>query len=73
MADGRPTLVAAVTMGPRIAGDEALSSELKDYVKTTLLPYKYPRQFLYLDTLPKTGTDKIDRQACKRLFNEMDA
>ena len=73
LVDGRTTLVAAVAPGPGITGDDALSSELKDYVKTTLLPYKYPRQFLYLDTLPKTGTDKIDRQACKRLFSEMDA
>ncbi|MDF1747393.1 MAG: benzoate-CoA ligase family protein [Alphaproteobacteria bacterium] len=70
MADGRTTLVAAVAPSQGVAGDETLSSELKDYVKTTLLPYKYPRRFLFLDTLPKTGTDKLDRQACKRLLSD---
>jgi acyl-coenzyme A synthetase/AMP-(fatty) acid ligase len=29
------------------------------------LPFKYPRAIEYLDTLPKTGTGKIDRQALK--------
>jgi len=36
---------------------------LQDYVKATLLPYKYPREIKFLDELPKTGTGKIDRQA----------
>ena len=40
---------------------------LQDFVKSQLTPYKYPRRFIYLDALPKTGTDKIDRQGLKRL------
>jgi acetyl-CoA synthetase len=36
---------------------------LQDYVKTALLPYKYPRSISFVDALPKTGTGKIDRQA----------
>jgi acyl-coenzyme A synthetase/AMP-(fatty) acid ligase len=36
---------------------------LQEHVKTTLLPYKYPRIVTFLDDLPKTGTGKIDRQA----------
>jgi acyl-coenzyme A synthetase/AMP-(fatty) acid ligase len=36
---------------------------LQDYVKATLLPYKYPREIKFLNELPKTGTGKIDRQA----------
>jgi acyl-coenzyme A synthetase/AMP-(fatty) acid ligase len=35
-------------------------------VKKTLLPYKYPRIVEFLPELPKTGTDKIDRQALAR-------
>jgi acyl-coenzyme A synthetase/AMP-(fatty) acid ligase len=31
-----------------------------------LLPYKYPRDILFVDDLPKTGTGKIDRQAVLR-------
>ena len=40
---------------------------LQDFVKSQLTPYKYPRRFIYLDALPKTGTDKVDRQGLKRL------
>jgi benzoate-CoA ligase family protein len=66
LPDGRTTLAAVVA--PVGAGDDALTAELKAYLQEALLPFKYPRQVLYLDTLPKTGTDKIDRQACKRLL-----
>jgi acetyl-CoA synthetase len=46
-------------------GSDSVSSELRDYVKTKLLPYKYPRSIEYRDDLPKTGTGKIDRQMLK--------
>ncbi|MDW3206947.1 MAG: benzoate-CoA ligase family protein [Alphaproteobacteria bacterium] len=70
MADGRTTLAAVIAPMPGVDGGDALGEELKAYVKSELLPYKYPRQIRYLDSLPKTGTDKIDRQACKRLLLE---
>lgn len=65
MADQRMTLTAWVT--PKSHGDanDALARELKDFAKATLLPHKYPRQIVFLDALPKTGTDKIDRQALR--------
>ncbi|MBV6657415.1 MAG: benzoate-CoA ligase family protein [Devosiaceae bacterium] len=67
MADQRMTLTAWVT--PKEADDagEGLERELKDFAKSQLLPYKYPRTIHFLDTLPKTGTDKIDRQALRAL------
>jgi len=37
--------------------------ELQDYVRTALMPFKYPRLVEYVAELPKTGTGKIDRQA----------
>ena len=43
-------------------GDEQ-SERLRDYVKSRLQPFKYPRLIDYIDELPKTGTGKIDRQA----------
>ena len=43
------------------------TKRLQDYVKTRLLPYKYPREVLFIDELPKTGTGKIDRQALLRM------
>jgi acyl-coenzyme A synthetase/AMP-(fatty) acid ligase len=37
------------------------------YVKAKLLPYKYPREAIFIDGLPKTSTGKIDRQALLRM------
>lgn len=67
MADGRMTLVAYVAPNAGVAADDVLTAELQRYVKESLLPYKYPRVVRYLDLLPKTGTDKIDRQALRKL------
>lgn len=70
LEDGRMTLAAAVAPMPGNTADDALGKELKDYTKDKLLPYKYARYMIYMDVLPKTGTDKIDRQACKRALEE---
>jgi enamine deaminase RidA (YjgF/YER057c/UK114 family) len=46
------------------AGHEAslvLGSELQDYVKAAIAPYKYPREVEFIDSLPKTQTGKIQR------------
>ena len=42
--------------------DNVLTRDLKDYAKEKLLPHKYPRSIVYLKSLPKTGSGKIDRQ-----------
>jgi acyl-coenzyme A synthetase/AMP-(fatty) acid ligase len=43
-------------------------------VRETLLPHKAPRDFVYFDELPKTGTGKIDRQTLlKRTRVEMES
>ena len=46
-----------------VAASDATTRALQDFVKDSLLPYKYPRLVAYLPELPKTGTGKIDRQA----------
>jgi acetyl-CoA synthetase len=63
LPDRRMTLKAVVVMNKSgfDAGDA--TKMLQDYVKTKLLPYKYPREIEFLGELPKTGTGKIDRQA----------
>ncbi|MBR1218943.1 benzoate-CoA ligase family protein [Bradyrhizobium sp. U87765 SZCCT0131] len=62
LPDRRMTLKAIVVLNDRDAEPEAATRLLQDYVKDKLLPYKYPRQVVFVDELPKTGTGKIDRQ-----------
>lgn len=40
---------------------EAMAEELKEYVKETIAPYKYPRWIEFTPELPKTATGKIQR------------
>ncbi len=65
LGDGRMTIKAWVV--PLATGDDALRADLVRHAKSCLLPHKYPREIAFLDSLPKTGTDKIDRQALKRM------
>lgn len=66
MPDRRMTLKAFVVVEDGVTGDDRLSEELKIFVKSKLLPFKYPRIVEYFVELPKTGTGKIDRQALLR-------
>jgi benzoate-CoA ligase len=43
------------------AGASASADELKAFVKDKLAPYKYPRQIVFVQDLPKTATGKIQR------------
>ena len=42
-------------------GDTSLTEKLQDRVKSTLAPYKYPRDIEYVTELPRTETGKIQR------------
>jgi acetyl-CoA synthetase len=59
------SLAAWVVLGDGRSGDATTTAELQAFVKSRLLPFKYPRSVVYLRELPKTGTGKIDRQALK--------
>lgn len=65
LADGRMTLHAWVVPRPGHAPGPALEKALKEHAKAALLPHKYPRSIVFLASLPKTGTGKIDRQALR--------
>ncbi|KQT25215.1 MULTISPECIES: benzoate-CoA ligase family protein [unclassified Bradyrhizobium] len=67
LPDRRMTLKAVVVMNNRAVDHGETTRRLQDYVKGKLLPYKYPREVIFIDELPKTGTGKIDRQALLRL------
>lgn len=47
------------------AGGDALAAELKAHCKEHLAPYKYPRWFVWRDTLPKNDRGKIARKDLK--------
>ena len=38
-----------------------MAAKLKQHVKGSLAPYKYPRWFEFVSELPKTATGKIRR------------
>ena len=62
LPDRRMTTKAYVILRDGHEASELLSRELQNFVKSKLLPYKYPRLIEYWTDLPKTGTGKIDRQ-----------
>jgi 2-aminobenzoate-CoA ligase len=41
--------------------NDTLISELKNFAKETIAPYKYPREIEFVDALPKTATGKLRR------------
>jgi benzoate-CoA ligase len=43
----------------------ALADELKNFVKSHLAPYKYPRWIEFVPSLPKNDRGKIDRKKLK--------
>jgi benzoate-CoA ligase family protein len=67
LPDRRMTLKAVVVMNSGGFNETDATRKLQDFVKTKLLPYKYPREIRFTAELPKTGTGKIDRQALLRV------
>jgi 2-aminobenzoate-CoA ligase len=52
---------AFVVLKPEHAASDALRIALQDHVKQTIAPYKYPRALVFVDSLPKTATGKLQR------------
>lgn len=53
--------MAFVVLGKPHLPSEEMERELKEYVKSKLALYKYPRWIRFIDELPKTATGKIKR------------
>ena len=66
LVDRRITIKVWVVLVDGIDGDGDVTKELQSFVKSRPLPYKYPREVVYMDALPKIGTNKIDRQVLKK-------
>jgi len=52
---------AHVVLSEGVEASEETTRQLQDYVKTVIAPYKYPRSIIFVDSLPKTQTGKIQR------------
>ncbi|WP_067537283.1 AMP-binding protein [Nocardia crassostreae] len=52
---------AYVVLRPGYPADSELAQEIKDFVKQTVAPYKYPRSIVFVEDLPRTPTGKLQR------------
>ncbi|MGI8612397.1 MAG: AMP-binding protein [Nocardioidaceae bacterium] len=52
---------AVVVLRDGVVGDPAKATELQDFVKQQIAPYKYPRVVEFADALPRTSTGKLQR------------
>jgi 2-aminobenzoate-CoA ligase len=52
---------AFVVVNPGYVADGKLVAQLQDFVKTSVAPYKYPREIVFVDALPRTETGKLKR------------
>ena len=57
---------AYVVLNENQDGNDALASELKNFVKATAAPYLYPREIAFETSLPKTINGKILRSELRR-------
>ncbi|GGI71497.1 CoA ligase [Polymorphobacter multimanifer] len=60
--DARGMIVCAhVVPASGHAPCESLAKALQEHVKASIAPYKYPRQIVFADSLPRTATGKLQR------------
>ena len=52
---------AFVVLKPGHTAGEAMAKALQEHVKQTIAPFKYPRKVVFLPTLPRTETGKLQR------------
>lgn len=61
---------AYVVLAEGAAPSTDMTKALQDHVKADIAPFKYPRDIVYLQSLPKTQTGKIQRFELRRLAAE---
>jgi benzoate-CoA ligase len=57
--------LAFVVLKPGVVGDETLAARLKTHCKERLAPFKYPRWFVWRESLPKNDRGKVARKELK--------
>jgi acetyl-CoA synthetase len=60
---------AFVILAPGHEGSDELVRELQDHAKRTTAPYKYPREIVFVESLPKTISGKIRRSELRAEFS----
>ena len=58
---------AFIVLKPGFEPGEALVTELQEYVKQEIAPYKYPRAIQFMESLPRTNTGKLQRFKLREL------
>jgi benzoate-CoA ligase len=56
---------AFIVLKEEFTPSEQLEQELKEFVKNTIAPYKYPRWIEFIESLPKNERGKVDRKKLK--------
>jgi acyl-coenzyme A synthetase/AMP-(fatty) acid ligase len=56
---------AFVVLREGIRPDEQLVDKIKEFVKSRIALYKYPRWVEFVESLPKNDRGKLDRKALK--------
>lgn len=60
--ESRGNIVQAyVVLKPGHTGDAAMEKVLQEHVKQIIAPFKYPRKVVFMATLPRTETGKLQR------------
>lgn len=65
--DGLVRPLAYVVLRNGVPHTTQLASELRDHVRDRLSPHKCPREFRFVDQLPRTSNGKLDRRALRDL------
>ncbi|MBX3609368.1 MAG: AMP-binding protein [Hydrogenophaga sp.] len=69
---GRPdedrgqVIVAYVVLKSGHSADAAMVKALQDHAKASMAPYKYPREVVFVERLPRTETGKLQRFALRQ-------
>jgi len=53
-----------------VEGEDLAESELRNFLKERLANYKVPRQFVFVDDLPKNATGKVLKRVLKEKLNK---
>ncbi len=68
--DGLVKPKAFIVLRPGQVGTEALAAAIKEFVKSNLALYKYPRWIEFIEALPKNDRGKVDKKSLKELSQE---